>query len=254
MLIACEILAILDKKGRQPMTSGREQLSFLKHTSLLQGLPAAAPRRVIQTALLFQKRNPLKFKMAEKSLFAILLRSSWWISLSIAAVIALASKALLPPPYFPFGAMGGFPFVVIAMIALWRQLRAPSTAHVEATLAQINAMPWREFSAALEQALMREGFEVRRVDLPAADFELLKGGRTVLLGGKRWKAARLGLEVLQSLETARSTRDASSCICVATGEVSDTARAFAAQHQIRVIQGTELAQLLRPVLVGKPAA
>jgi restriction system protein len=191
--------------------------------------------------------------MAEKSLFAILLRSSWWISLSIAVAIALVSRALLPPEYFVFGAMGGFPFVVIALITLWRQLRAPSTAHVEATLAQINAMPWREFSAALEQALMRDGFEVKRLDLPAADFELSKGGRTLLLSSKRWKAARVGLEVFQSLETARNTRDASSCICVSTGEVSDKARSFAAQHQIRLIQGVELAQLLRPVLIGKPA-
>lgn len=188
--------------------------------------------------------------MAERSLFAVLLRSPWWISLVIAAAIVLASKALLPPDYFPFGAMGGFPFVVIAMIAAWRQLRAPSTAHVEATLAQINAMPWREFSAALEQALMRDGFEVRRIGLPAADFELLKGGRTVLMSSKRWKAARLGLEVFQSLEAIRSTRDASSCICVTTGEVSDKARTFAVEHQIRVIEGTELAQLLRPVLVA----
>jgi len=191
--------------------------------------------------------------MAEKSLFAILLRSSWWISLSIAVAIALVSRALLPPQYFLFGAMGGFPFVVIALITLWRQLRAPSTAHVEATLAQINAMPWREFSAALEQALMREGFEVTRIDLPAADFELTKGGRTLLLSSKRWKAARVGLEVFQSLEAARNTRDASSCICVSTGEVSDKARSFAAQHQIRLIQGVELAQLLRPVLIGKHA-
>lgn len=196
----------------------------------------------------------MKFKMAEKSLFAILLRSAWWISLSIAGLIALVSKALLPPEYFLFGAMGGFPFVVIAMITLWRQLRAPSTAHVEATLAQINAMPWREFSAALEQALVRDGFEVKRLENAAADFELLKSGRTVLLSGKRWKAARLGLEVFQALEAARSARDASSCICVTAGEVTDNARQFAASHQIRVIQGTELAQLLRPVLIAKTAA
>ncbi|MES2953977.1 MAG: restriction endonuclease [Pseudomonadota bacterium] len=192
--------------------------------------------------------------MAEKSLFAILLRSAWWISLSIAGVIALASKALLPPQYFLFGAMGGIPFVVIAVITLWRQLSAPSTAHVEATLAQISAMPWREFSAALEQALAREGFEAKRLESPAADFELFKGGRTVLLSAKRWKAARLGLEIFQALEAARSARDASSCICVTAGEVTDNARQFAATHQIRVIQGTELAQLLRPVLIAKSAA
>lgn len=205
---------------------------------------------VIQTPLAFE-RNTLKFKMAEKSLFAILLRSAWWISLSIAVVITGASKALLPPEYFFFGAMGGLPFVVIALITLWRQLSAPSTAHVAATLERVSAMSWRDFSAALEQALAREGFEARRLDNAAADFELSKTGRNVLLSAKRWKAARLGLEPFQALEAERSSRDASSCICVTTGHVTDQARAFAATHQIRVIEGTELAQLLRPVLAER---
>lgn len=191
--------------------------------------------------------------MAEKSLFAILLRSPWWISLSIAVAIGLVARALLPPEYFLFGAMGGFPFLVIAVITAWRQFSAPSTAHVPATLAQIGAMSWRDFSAALEQALGREGFEVKRLDSAAADFELLKTGRTVLLSGKRWKAARLGLEPFQALEAARRTRDADSCICVTTGEVTANAREFAAAQRIRVIEGTELAQLLRPVLAVQKA-
>lgn len=189
--------------------------------------------------------------MAEKSLFAILLRSSWWISLSIAVAIGLVARALLPSEYFLFGAMGGFPFLVIAAITAWRQFSAPSTAHVPATLAQIGAMSWRDFSGALEQALGREGFEVRRLDSAAADFELLKTGRTVLLSGKRWKAARLGLEPFQALEAARRARDADSCICVTTGEVTANARQFAAAQQIRVIEGTELAQLLKPVLAAQ---
>jgi restriction system protein len=195
----------------------------------------------------------LKFKMAEKSLFAILLRSPWWISLAISIAIALVARALMPPQYFVFGAMGGFPFVVIAVIAAWRQFRAPSTAHVPATLAQISAMSWRDFSSALEQALGREGFEVKRLDGAAADFELHKAGRTVLLSGKRWKAARLGLEPFQALEAARRACDANSSICVTTGEVTDNARQFAAAQQIRVIEGMELAQLLRPVLATPKA-
>ncbi len=193
----------------------------------------------------------MKFKMAEKSLFAVLLRSPWWISFGMGLAIALAARALLPLEYFWFGAMGGFPFLVIATIAGYRQISAPSTAHVAGTLAQISAMPWRDFSAALEQALAREGFEARRLDGEAADFELLKAGRTILLSAKRWKAARLGLEPFLSLEAARSAQGASSTICVTIGEVTDNARQFAASHQIRVIQGMELAQLLRPVLTKR---
>ena len=63
----------------------------------------------------------MKLKMSEKSLFAILLRSPWWVSLAIVAVFVLASSALLPSPYVAFGMMGAFPFLVIAIMAAWRQ-------------------------------------------------------------------------------------------------------------------------------------
>jgi restriction system protein len=38
----------------------------------------------------------VKFKMAEKSLFALLLRSPWWISFVVVGLIVLAAGALLP--------------------------------------------------------------------------------------------------------------------------------------------------------------
>ena len=72
----------------------------------------------------------MKFRMAEKSLFAILLRSSWWISLALAVAFAAVSRLLLPPDLFWFGAMGGFPFLVIAVLAARRQLREPRAAQI----------------------------------------------------------------------------------------------------------------------------
>jgi restriction system protein len=189
--------------------------------------------------------------MAEKSLFAILLRSPWWISLAIAAAFGLASKALLPAQYFFFGALGGLPFVVIGVIAAWRQFSAPSTAHVVDTLARLEALSWRDFSAVVEQAFVREGYAVRRLEGAAADFVLVKAGHTTVLGCKRWKAARLGIEPFQGLQAALGAHQADSALCIATGQVTDKARQFAAEHQIRVLQGVELAQLLKPVL-AKP--
>ena len=38
----------------------------------------------------------MKFRMAPNSVFAVLLRSPWWVSLAIAAALALAAAALLP--------------------------------------------------------------------------------------------------------------------------------------------------------------
>ncbi len=193
----------------------------------------------------------MKFKMAEKSLFAILLRSPWWISFSIALGFGLAAKALMPAQYFVFGALGGLPFAVIGVIAAYKQFSAPSTAHVAGTLAQIGAMSWRDFSSTVEQAFRSEGYEIQRLDGAAADFAVIKAGRTTLLSCKRWKAARLGVETFQSLEAARRVREADGSLCIAMGDITDKARQFAAAHDITVMQGTELAQLLRPVLANK---
>ena len=196
----------------------------------------------------------MKFKMAEKSLFAVLLRSPWWISFALAGGFALASKALLPDQYVVFGALGGFPFVVIGVIAAWRQLRAPSTAHVEATLAQIAAMSWRDFSAVVDQAFARDGYQVQRLSTGGADFSLRKSGQTTLLACKRWKAARLGIEAFEELHAARLAQQADSALCITLGEPSDKARQFAVQQQIRLMGATELAQLLRPLLAKRASA
>ncbi len=196
----------------------------------------------------------MKFKMAEKSLFAVLLRSPWWISFAIAAGFALLAKALLPAEYFVFGALGGFPFVVVGGIAAWQQLSAPSSAHVQGTLAQLEAMSWRDFSATVEQAFAHAGYGVQRLDGAAADFSLLKANRTTLLSCKRWKAAHLGLEAFQALQAAIGEHEADGGLCITTGDITDKARQFAVAHQIRVMHGAELAQLLKPVLVKRTQA
>ena len=74
----------------------------------------------------------MKFKMHERSLFALLLRSPWWMSLLIAGGIGLLSRLLLPDDYRMFGYTGCAPFVGIALIALYKQLQRPSAARVAA--------------------------------------------------------------------------------------------------------------------------
>ena len=192
----------------------------------------------------------MKLEMAKNSLFAILLRSSWLWSLGIAVAIVAIARLALPPAYFAYGAFGAFPFVVIGGIAAWKQLRAPSAARVARTLQAVGSMSWAEFSSAIEQAFRRDGYAVTRLKGPAADFEIVKGGRTTLVSCKRWKVARSGVEPLRELYGAAQARDAQESICVAAGELTDNARKFAAEKRIRVVQGAELAHLLRGI--GKP--
>ena len=179
-------------------------------------------------------------RMHENSLFAVLLRSPWWASALAALGLAGGLRLFIPDIYAVFAAL---PFAVIAAYVAWKQLRAPSAERIAGTLERVRAMPWPEFADAMEAAFRREGYTVNRLGAQA-DFELVQGWRSTLVGCKRWKATRTGIEPLRELDAARRAREAQGCIYVATGEVTAQAAAFAAEKNIRLLQGAELARML----------
>ena len=190
----------------------------------------------------------MKFKMSENSLFAVLLRSPWWISFVVVGLITLAAGALLPKEYFVVGALAGFPIFVVGCMAAWKQLRAPNPAKVAEMLDAVASMPWRSFADTLATAWERAGYTVERLNADgnnAADMRLTLGGKTTLVSAKRWKAATHGVEPLRELQAAMAAADASAGVYVAAlGQVSDNARVYARDHGIVVLQGDAVAQLL----------
>ena len=193
----------------------------------------------------------MKLKMAKNSLFAVLLRSPWWVSFVVAGIAAGIAAALLPAAYVPYGVFGAMPFVIIGSIAAWQQFRAPSASQVEAMLERVSSMPWTQFAGLVEQAFRHDGHAVERLARPDADFELTKAGRTSVVSCKRWKAARTGIEPLRELHAAQLAREARDSIYMTLGELSDNARQFASQKGIRVMQAAEMASLLRNVARDK---
>ena len=190
--------------------------------------------------------------MAKNSLFAILLRSPWWISLAIAAGFAAVSLALLPEPYRSVGALTGTPFLVIAVVALRRQWDRPSAARVEQTRQAVSAMTWPAFSALLEQSFVRDGYTVQRRQAEAYDFELERGGRRMLVSARRWKSARTGLEALKALHTARDQNEVADALYIGLGVLSDNAVPYATEQRVSVWQAPELAYALRGLPLTKP--
>lgn len=196
----------------------------------------------------------MKWTMNENSLFATLLRSSWWISFAIAGTVTAIAIALLPEAHRILGTVTGLPFLVIGCIAAWKQFQAPSTARIDDTLAAVRAMTWVEFSRAIEAAYRRQGYEINAVSGTAANYEITKEGRTALVNCKRWKVAHTGVEALHDLHVMKEARNAHECIYIAAGEVTDNARTFAIKHAIKLVGGAELARLLpRSSLSTKPA-
>jgi len=186
----------------------------------------------------------MKWKMSPNSLFAVLLRSPWWASLLIVLVFVMASIALVPAEYRAFGLVGVFPFLGIGLYRAWQQWQAPNPKRVAQALERAGGMPWRDFSALLQQAYTRQGFEVTVLPGQAADFKLTQSGRTTLVSCKRWKAAAHGIEPLRELVAAKRNHDADSFSYISLGAVSDQARSFAKEQGIALVSGQELAVLI----------
>lgn len=187
----------------------------------------------------------MRLKMHERSLFATLLRQPWWVSVLLALVVGLLVRLTLSGDYMIYGMTALLPFLGIGMIALVKQLRAPSATRVAATLAAVQALTWRDFSAALEAAFARDGYGVTRLDLPAADFEITKAGRVTLVCAKRWKAASHGIAPLQDLAALCKARDAAEAMYVSSGALTENAQRFASAQETRLVNGVSLAELLR---------
>jgi restriction system protein len=182
----------------------------------------------------------MKWEMHENSLFAVLLRSPWWVSLLAAIALAAALRVFLPLEYALFG---GLPFAVIACVAGWRQFKRPGAKRVAATLERARALSGDAFRAELEEGFRRQGYSAKRGE-GAADLVITQRGIVTVVGCRRWKAARTGIEPLREFDAATSEHGAHKRLYVAVGEVTDPARAFAAKKGIALVQEEELVRLL----------
>ncbi|MDH3437860.1 MAG: restriction endonuclease [Betaproteobacteria bacterium] len=183
----------------------------------------------------------MKWKMAENSLFGILLRKSWWVSALVALGTFGAVRNFMEWGYALFATT---PFTVIALMVAWKQIRTPSGARLEKALEKIRSMSWEDFARALESGFRNEGYAVQRVE-GAVDFELEKSGCVSLVCARRWKAARTGTEPLKELTAAGEKRGAGECKYAVAGELTEQARAFAKEKGVKLVEGAELAGLVR---------
>ena len=173
--------------------------------------------------------------MAKETLFAILSRSPWWLSILIAAAMFAAVRLFLPDIAALFAAL---PFIGIGGYALWRELRVPGSARVADILGRVRTMGWADFSPLIAAAFQREGYRVTEIAEGAADFELCKGSRVSLVCCRRWKAAHTGAGPLRELYAAKEAHEAHECIYIAAGDFSDNARAFATEKGIKLLDET----------------
>ena len=174
----------------------------------------------------------MKFKMAENSLFAILLRNPWWISLLIVAVFCLLMAAFLPKHLRRFRHDGRLPLLHHRRSRLQTPMGQTQARRRRSRANRLSALNWRDFSAELEAKLVKQGFEVTRLNSGAADFKLEKAGHITLVSAKRYKAATHGLEALQALVTQQEAQGADKVMYVCLSPVTAQAAKFAKEKGV----------------------
>ena len=183
----------------------------------------------------------MKWQLPNNSLFAILARSPWWVSLLLALGAFGLLRLFIPEGMALFAAA---PFAGISIYALVRQLRRPGAKGIAKTLERARGLSGEGFVSALETGFKREGYDVTRMD-GAAELVLRREGLVTLVACKRWKAMRAGIEPLREFDAATREHGPVGRIYVAAGEVTENAVAFAKERNIRLVREEELARLLR---------
>lgn len=183
----------------------------------------------------------MALKMAKGSLFAVLLRSSWWYSVAIGLFILFVSLAATDAKYVILSITGSMPFFIIGAIACYKQLQQPSQKRALEVTEQARKMSASSLSEKITANYIKHGFEVSAFKGNGADFELTYGGRKLLLCSKRFKAANTGIEPLKLLVAAGKKAEATGFLYVTLGEVSASAYDYADEHDIELIQAGRLA-------------
>lgn len=177
--------------------------------------------------------------MARETLFAVLMRQPWWVTLLIAfALFGIAYQ--FAPQYAFFVAL---PFLVVAAWIGWKQFGSVSPAEAVDRLAALRELAWEDFRAAVSAGYRRQGYVVEEARDNAFDLRLTRKTQVTLVQCRRWKANQIGVGAVRELFEAAQKSDAYDCVCISTGEFSKAAVEFAADKRMSLVNGTELAAL-----------
>lgn len=178
--------------------------------------------------------------MARESLFQILSRQPWWLTLLVALFI-FGIMQLVFPPLAPFVAL---PFAGVAGYLAFRQMRAGPSVNVEERLAALRSMPWENFSLVVSESYRRQGYNVEESKSAAFDFKVAKKAQITLVQCRRWKVNQVGDAPVRELANAMEKQNAFNCVCITAGEFSANAREFARGKPITLLGGAALAELV----------
>jgi len=158
----------------------------------------------------------------KESILDVLSMFPWWVSVVLSATAFIGLLFVLPlfipsgpataSNYALKGILGGlsaagpfvaFSFLILAVIAAFRQWQERSLLDRQDGLASIRALSWARFETLVAEAYRRRGYSVFPTSANGpdggVDLVLKKDGNTLLVQCKQWKAWKVGVKVIREL-------------------------------------------------------
>jgi restriction system protein len=118
-------------------------------------------------------------------------------------------------------------------------------------LDSMGELSWQEFEQLVCEAYRRQGYAVEHTGSHGGDggvdLTLRRGGETVLVQCKHWKAWRVGVKEVRELLGVVTSERANQGIVVTYGSFTEEAIAFGRKNPITLVAGPELERLIHSV-------
>ena len=188
----------------------------------------------------------------------------WWRNLTLAAIIYISFKYLIPPITFQHPFYKGLvailpslaPYVAFvlcltAAASAFNAWRKGALLDSQKGIKTIRAISWREFEELVGEAYRRKGFAVTESGGAGADggidLVLRRGGEKLLVQCKHWRMDKVGVKVVRELYGVVSAEGASGGVVISSGTFTQEARDFVSGKPLELIDGPDLLEIISSV-------
>ena len=203
-----------------------------------------------------------------EKLIAELLNSAWWLSFIVAGGAYLFLGVFIPRQFsehkvlFGLAGMAGslapwvaLFFCFIGLLAFLNSKRKARLLDSQTDVHSLRQLSWKEFEELVAEAYRRKGYQVLENTMGGADggvdVRLKRGDEQVLVQCKHWKSYKIGVKVIRELYGVMAAERATRGIVITSGVFTGEARSFAQGKKLDLVDGAELAQMVREVQTMK---
>lgn len=212
--------------------------------------------------------------MAKKneSIFVLLSLLPWWVSVALSSISYLLLKYFIPSiefqqkgpadmTYMLFkglatAAPASAPIIALlllipALISFFNSFQKKKLLDKQQDLDTIKSLSWKQFEELVAEAYRRKGYSVVENygtgPDGGVDLVLNKDGNLFLVQCKQWRNQKVDVRVVREMYGVMTAKQANGVIIIASGLFTQEAKNFATDKPIDLVEGNQLADLIRSV-------